>query len=100
MKLGPMKKATHSKQALHLQQIPNIGPAVEQDLKLLGITKPSQLIGQDGLELYRRLNEITGTVHDPCMADTFLAAVDFMGGGRPRSWWEFTARRKRILRQE
>lgn len=88
------KKATEAKK---LEDIPNIGKAVAEDLRLLGIERPSQLKGKDGLKLYHKLNKLTGTRHDPCMADTFMAAVDFMNGGKPRPWWEFTAERKNLL---
>ena len=93
-----MKKAKTNKEAVELEQIPNVGRAVAEDLRLLGITAPEQLAGQDGQELYHRLNQVTGARHDPCMADTFLAAVDFMNGGPPRPWWHFTGKRKKLLK--
>lgn len=92
-----MKKAKTAALAFYLEQIPNIGKALAKDLRAIGITKPSQLKGRDGLALYRRLNQITGKRHDPCVADTFLAAVDFMNGGAVKAWWKFTARRKKLL---
>ena len=90
-------KAKNSDEAKKLEDIPNIGKAVAEDLRLMGITKPSQLKGKDGLKLYAKLNKLTGVRHDPCMADTFMAAVEFMNGGKPKMWWEFTAQRKKIL---
>ena len=90
-------KAKSAEQASRLEQIPNIGKAVVQDLKLLGITKPSQLKNKNGIALYKKLNKLSGVTHDPCMADTFMAAVDFMNGGRARPWWDFTEKRKKIL---
>lgn len=91
-------KAKKYSEAKTLEQIPNIGKAVAQDLRGLGITKPSQLKGKDGLALYHKLNKTTGVRHDPCMADTFLAAVDFMNGGKAKPWWKFTAKRKTLLK--
>jgi hypothetical protein len=41
---------------------------------------------------------MTGVRNDPCMADTSMAAVDFMNGGSPKSWWSFTAKRKAELK--
>ncbi len=90
-------KAKHAADAVKLEQIPNIGKAVAEDLRSIGITKPSQLQGKDGIKLYHKLNKLTGVRHDPCMADTLLAAVDFMNGGKAKPWWEFTARRKKLL---
>jgi len=93
-----MVKAKNSTQASHLEQIPNIGKAIVQDLRDIGITRPEQLKGKDGLKLYHQLNKVTGVRHDPCMADTFMAAVDFMNGGKPKPWWKFTAKRKTLLK--
>lgn len=36
-------------------------------------------------------------LHDPCLLDVFIAVVEFVNGGRARSWWEFTSERKRRL---
>ncbi len=90
-------KAKSASDAENLEQIPNVGPAVVQDLKLLGITKPKQLAGKDGIKLYHKLNKITGVRHDPCMADIFMAAVDFMSGGSAKPWWKFKAKRKKLI---
>lgn len=91
-------KAKKADEALTLEQIPNIGKAFVKDLNLLGITKPKQLIGKDPIALYRKLEKIMGQRHDPCVCDTLMAAVDFMGGGKPVPWWAFTAKRKKILK--
>ena len=90
-------KAKNAKSAKKLEHIPNVGKAVAEDLRLLGITSPEQLIGKDGIQLYRQLNKKTGITHDPCMADTLMAVVDFMNGGRPKPWWAFTAKRKALF---
>lgn len=91
-------KAKKAQEAIELEDIPNIGKSIANDLRGIGIHKPSQLIGKDGLELYMKLNRVTGIRHDPCVADTFLAAVDFMGGAKAKPWWDYTAQRKRILK--
>ena len=77
-----------------LRQMPNVGPAMERDLRLLGIAKPSDLAGRDPLVLYRELERKTGTRQDPCVLDTFLAAIDFAEGAPARPWFHYTARRK------
>ncbi len=92
-----MKKVKKSSLAEELEQIPNIGKACAQDLRLIGITKPEQLKGKDGMKLYDKLCRVTGVRHDPCMADTLLAAVDFMNGGAAKPWWTFTSHRKKIF---
>jgi hypothetical protein len=92
-----MVKAKKAEEASRLEQIPNVGRAVAEDLQRIGITRPEQLKGKDGLTLYRKLNKATGVRHDPCMADTLMAAVDFMNGGKAKPWWQFTAKRKALL---
>jgi hypothetical protein len=80
-----------------LEQLPNVGPAVAADFRLLGVTRPQDLIGRDPYALYDELCRATGQRHDPCVLDTFIAAVKFMGGEPARPWWEYTAERKRAL---
>lgn len=92
-----MTKAKKAIDAKKLEDIPNVGKAVAEDLRLIGIHHPEQLKGKDGIRLYHKLNKLTGIRHDPCMADTFMAAVDFMNGGKAQPWWNFTAKRKAQL---
>lgn len=92
---GAFMKAKRALDAVKLEQIPNVGKAVAEDLRAIGIT--AQLQGKDGIALYHKLNKVTGVRHDPCMADTLMAAVDFMNGGKAKPWWDFTAKRKRLL---
>jgi hypothetical protein len=40
---------------------------------------------------------IKGQRHDPCLLDTFIAAVRFMEGEPKKLWWKYTAERKREL---
>jgi hypothetical protein len=80
-----------------LEDIPNVGPAVAADLRRLGITAPADLLCRDPYALYEDLCEITGQRHDPCLLDTFIAAVRFMAGGPKQPWWAYTAERKRRL---
>jgi hypothetical protein len=77
-----------------LEQLPNVGPAIAQDLRRLGIEHPSQLADRDALTLYRQLCEVSGRRQDPCVLDTFLAATDFMRGAAPAPWWAYTRGRK------
>ena len=90
-------KAKRAQDAVKLEEIPNVGKAVAEDFRAIGILQPKDLKGKDGIELYHKLNKVTGTRHDPCMADTFMAAVDFMNGGKAGPWWNFTKKRKRLL---
>ena len=90
-------KARTAADAGKLQDIPNIGPSIADDLRALGIEKPKQLVGKDPYALYDRMTEITGIRHDPCLCDCFIAAVRFMEGGPPTAWWHYTAERKARL---
>lgn len=78
-----------------LTDIPNIGPAMSADFKLLGLMSPSQLKAQDPLKLYRELGRISAVRQDPCVLDTYIAAVDFMNGAPARPWYWYTAKRKK-----
>ena len=80
-----------------LEDIPNVGPSIAGDLRRLGIRAPRELAGRDPYALYDALNRATGTRHDPCLLDTFIAAVRFMEGAPARPWWKYTAERKRTL---
>jgi len=80
--------------ASSLTTIPNVGPAVERKLERLGIVVPDDLRGRDPYELFHRLCELDGRRHDPCLLDTFVAAVSYVEGGPARPWWEFSRERK------
>lgn len=81
-----------------LTDLPNIGRAGAEDLRLLGITEPRQLINRDPFEMHRRLCEITGVHHDPCVIDVFISVTRFMNGEAPQVWWAYTEARKKSLR--
>jgi len=80
-----------------LEDIPNVGKAIAADLRYLGLDAPSDLEGKDPYELYDTLCARTGVRHDPCLLDTFIAAVRYVEGGPKLPWWAFTAERKRRL---
>jgi hypothetical protein len=88
-------KARHARDVKTLLDIPNVGPRISQDFTLIGIATPAALKGKDALTLYMQLCAKTGTRHDPCVLDTFMAVVDFMHGAPARVWWEYTPKRKR-----
>lgn len=87
-------KARHARDARTLEDIPNIGPSIANDLRDIGIATPQALVRQDPYALYARVNAQTGQRHDPCLCDCFIAAVRFMEGGAPTPWWHYTAERK------
>src|SRR5690349_20636986 len=97
MNRKPSARARRIDGAARLEDIPNVGPAVAAVLRRLGITSPGDLVGRDPYAMYDDLCRMTGRRHDPCLLDTFIAAVRFMAGGPKRPWWKYTAERKREL---
>ena len=78
----------------------SIGPAMLRDFKLLGIRSVAQLAKQEPKEMYERLNCKTGKRQDPCVLDTFCAAV--AQARNPRlpaeqcQWWYWSRKRKAV----
>jgi hypothetical protein len=91
---GP--KAAHADDCVVLEDLPNIGPSLAADLRRIGIHTPRELKGRDAFVLYQNLNAATGARNDPCVLDTFMAAVDFMNGVAAAPWWAYTAQRKAL----
>jgi Pathogenicity locus len=77
-----------------LRAMPNIGPAIAEKLLRLGIERPDDLRGHDPEELFHRLCVLDGRRHDPCLLDTFVAAVDYTNGAPARPWWHYSRIRK------
>jgi len=88
---------TTGRKPKRLEDIPNVGKAIAADLRRLGLHQPADLKGKDPYDLYDRINVATGQRQDPCLLDTFIAAVRFVEGGPKLPWWAFTAERKRTL---
>lgn len=92
-------KAASAAECRALEQLPNIGPALAADLRLIGIRHPRDLVDKDAFALYRSLCAATGQRQDPCVLDTFMAATDFMRGAPAAPWWRYTAQRKATFGQ-
>jgi hypothetical protein len=90
-------KAQTPAECTALEQLPNIGPSLAADLRLIGIQAPRDLRNQDAFVLYQKLCAATGQRQDPCVLDTFMAAVDFMRGAPAAPWWHYTAHRKALF---
>jgi len=80
-----------------LEDLPNIGPAMARDLRLIGIDRPEELRGTDPYRLYEKLCAVTGQRHDPCVIDVFISVVRYMQGQPKRGWWFYTAERKKRM---
>ncbi|HXT14398.1 MAG TPA: helix-hairpin-helix domain-containing protein [Gemmatimonadaceae bacterium] len=93
----PKRLAKSRENVFDLEQIPNVGPRIAADFRKLGLDHPHSLAGANAYALYDRLNALTGVRHDPCVLDTFIAAIRYMEGSPKRAWWHYTAERKRTL---
>jgi RecG-like helicase len=93
--MNPTKVSRQTLSAL--TDLPNIGKAGENDLRILGINNVQDLIGQCPYQMYERLCLQTQAAHDPCVIDVFISIVRFMQGEAPQPWWAFTAERKIYL---
>ena len=82
-----------------LEALPNVGPAIAADLRLIRIRISSDLNGKNAYTFYNALCDKTRQRRDPCVLDTFLAAVDFASGAAMRLWWAHTKQRKAHLKQ-
>jgi hypothetical protein len=82
-----------------LADLISIGPAMVRDFELLGIRSVAQLAKQNPQRMYGRLNRVTGQRQDPCVLDTFCAAV--AQAQNPRlpaeqcQWWYWSGKRKK-----
>jgi hypothetical protein len=77
-----------------LTAIPNVGPKIARTLLALDVHGLDDLRGRDPDELFERLCAMDGRRHDPCLLDTFAAAVEYADGRPPRPWWELSRERK------
>jgi hypothetical protein len=77
-----------------LQEIPNVGPRMAEDLLKLGVARLEDAAGRDPDEMYHELCAIDAKRHDPCVRDVFAAVVSHAEGHPARPWWEFTPERK------
>ncbi len=80
-----------------LEQLPDVGPAVAAYLRQAGGGPSPGPAGPGPYAMYEEVCRSTGTRLDPCLLDTFIAAVRFMGGEGAKPWWAYTAERKREL---
>jgi Pathogenicity locus len=90
-----MAKANHYSEVKKFTDIPNVGKAVADKLITLKLKSPQELKTKDAFALYTKLNKLTGMRHDPCLLDTFIAAIDFMNGAPARYWFYYTKDRKK-----
>ena len=59
-KAPPPRKAASAAECQRLEQLPNIGPSLANDLRDVGITHPQDLARSDAFELYSQLCRLRG----------------------------------------
>jgi hypothetical protein len=81
-----------------LADLISIGPAMLKDFELLGIQSVRQLARQNPERLYEKLSRKMGQRQDPCVLDTFCAAVAQARNPRLAAekceWWWWSRKRK------
>ena len=81
-----------------LADLISIGPAMLRDFHLLDIRSVAQLAKQDPKRMYARLTRATRQRQDPCVLDTFCAAVAQARNPLLRAekcqWWYWSKKRK------
>jgi Pathogenicity locus len=84
-------------QVERLEDLPNIGKSLANDLRSLGICGVGELARISPLAVHRQLATVMGKRHDPCVLHTLLAVEHFLKSGERVKWWEFTSEGKRLL---
>ena len=77
----------------------SVGPAMVRDFEMLGVRSVAQLAKQDPKKMYERLGRMVRQRQDPCVLDTFCAAVAQARNPRLAAekcqWWWWSRNRKR-----
>ena len=87
--------------AQRLGDLISVGPAMLRDFEQLGIHSVAQLARQNPRKMYDRLRHLTGRRQDPCVLDTFCAAVAQARNSRLPAekcqWWWWSRKRKEAV---
>lgn len=82
-----------------LKDLVSVGPAMLEDLELLGVQTVAQLRRRSPERMYRELCRIRRQTIDPCCLDVFVAAVaqakDPELPIEQKQWWYWSRVRKR-----
>lgn len=93
-------KAEHRR----LGDLISIGPAMLRDFQVLGIRNVAALAKRNPRRMYDQLGRILGQRQDPCVLDTFCAAVAQARNPRLPAeqcrWWWWSTKRKNGMRSE
>jgi hypothetical protein len=82
-----------------LADLISIGPAMLRDFEMLGIRSVAELAKQNPQRMYEKMDRMTGQRQDPCVLDTFSAAVAQAKNPRLAAekcqWWWWSRQRKK-----
>jgi hypothetical protein len=93
-----VKEIFMAKSARQLADLISIGPAMLRDFEMLGIRNMKQLARQNPQRMYERLGRLVGQRQDPCVLDTFCAAVAQARNPRlpaERCQWRYWSRKRK-----
>lgn len=81
-----------------LRDLISVGPAMVRDFEMLGVRSVAELAKRDPKRMYEKLGQMMGRRQDPCVLDTFCAAVAQARSPRLPAekcrWWWWSRRRK------
>lgn len=76
-----------------LETIPGVGPKIAQKLRLIGVSRVSDLNGANPEKLYHNLEKTIGAHVDPCVLYVFRAAVYYASRQKhdleKLKWWNW-----------
>jgi hypothetical protein len=90
-------KSPASKQISRLEDLPNIGRNIANDLRAIGIKSPVELRKRVPLAVFNDLKDTMGRRHDPCVFYTLLSVKHFFDTAESLPWWRFTAQGRKTL---
>ena len=93
-------KSRGLKQISRLEDLPNIGSHIANDLRAIGIFSPADLRKRAPLIVFNDLKETMGHRHDPCVFYTLLSVEHFFDTSESLPWWRFTAAGKTQLNKQ
>jgi hypothetical protein len=97
---GYPMKSHPSKQVPRLEDLPNIGRSIANDLRAIGITSPAELRKRAPLTVFNELKDTMGQRHDPCVLYTLLSVKHFFDTSESLPWWSFTKEGKNTLNKQ
>jgi DNA transformation protein len=93
-------KSNSLKQISKLEDLPNIGSHIANDLRAIGINSPADLRRRVPLTTFNELKDTMGHRHDPCVFYTLLSVEHYFATSESLPWWRFTAIGKTQLNKQ